>query len=706
MVTSVRFELPAVGSTRRLRLALCALIPLVVLTVVVAFAINFRGALSVDNRTYTEMAHGVKVHGLPYTYNPYSDEFPEARPPWNVEKGGKLWGNYPPLYAFVGALGLELDSLTGLARENVILMALFGFTLFRLGWRLTRDPLLGVAACYLALFATPIWVGSMQTLSLPLLYLCLALAVLFAVMAVDRRGSSTYTFAAVAGLFCGLSTATHLLAFPMTALLCVALAYARTDDDDVPARWWLPTPAAMGRAASAAVAMAVTLIPVALLNHVRFGTYNPISYGPCEWQACERITDNALSATSLLAFALVPSVYFLIVGVGLHYARQKGPLAIALVLCVAAVVLVLPFAFANRAYLMLRTVFGYVVDLSVLDVKGFNPPFPMKLGHARGGYVVKALLQTSPILVLALFAPLGRKERTAIVAFPVLGLFASLALLARFRGEFAFGSPYVFMRYSLPAAALLPLLAVCVLAKLPWRRSHTLMASACAIALIAYLAPVTEDYSFARRVVILCGSLVVAAWAGIGVGIARRRRSETSIRWAALGAAAAVGVSIGITIGVDTSALVRAMGFLNARVDAFTKITPQRFAVVGYGNELNRVLALRTERDINYIDLEEDPEEKPENKWRNFRALIELWTDDGRPIFGAFPNAREHDFRWPYADWDVPAVLVDEAEGFWKIGPPVRRLPREEVEERRRLMRERFPRPPANGAGERARAAP
>jgi hypothetical protein len=47
---------------------------------------------------------------------------------------------------------------------------------------------------------------------------------------------------------------------------------------------------------------------------------------------------------------------------------------------------------------------------------------------------------------------------------------------------------------------------------------------------------------------------------------------------------------------------------------------------------------------------------------------MDVWARDGRPIYGAFPVGVG--FRWPYADWDVPAERIDASQELWRIGPP------------------------------------
>jgi hypothetical protein len=124
-----------------------------------------------------------------------------------------------------------------------------------------------------------------------------------------------------------------------------------------------------------------------------------------------------------------------------------------------------------------------------------------------------------------------------------------------------------------------------------------------------------------------------------------------------------------VTLGVDTARTVGDARTLDRRLDRFAALVPQRFALAGWGPDTDPLLALRAERDVHYIDLVET------TSWDGFRQIMDQWADDGRPIYGAFPTDATPRFRWPYADWDVPAELLDEEENFWRIGPPRRRVP-------------------------------
>lgn len=668
---------------RRLRVALLLLIPLVLTTLVLAYVVQFRGAISVDNRTYVEMATGVRAHGLPYTHNAYSEDFPEARPPFNIPQDGKLWGQYPPLYPYVAGLALHLGGLAALGKQSVLLVGLLGLVLFLVGWRYSGDPLRGVAAAYLTLLGSPAWASSVQTLSSPLLFLTVSLAVLAGLVSLDQRGWRTLAFSALAGFCVGLAVATHLLGLALGAGLLAALALARPAD--APAltgvRGLVPDAEGWRRFGAAVFAFTLPLLPVAWLNHLRFGTYNPISYGPCVWAQCVYSASNDLSAAGLLRFALPAVPYFVLVGVALFLVRRRR-WAIGLVLVVAALALVPTTAVGTSALGMLRTAYAYAFDNTVIDfgdVPGFST-FPDGLGHAAGSQVVKSFLQSSPILLCAALVPMGRRGargRTLVLLLPVLGLVGNLAILARFHGAWSMGHPLVFLRYAIPAAPLLSVLAVEALWTLPWRRWHATLAVTVAVGGCVYFASTVYDVALFRRIVELRVTVLFAVLTVACVVLARRAPGRV---WDALAgplAAVTLGLTITVSTGVDTRMMAGWGKELDAQVGRLAALTPKRFAMVGYGPVSDHVLTLRAERDIAYIDLIE----APDLKWDNFRVLIDLWTADGRPIFGMFPTDIDPPFRWPYADWDVPGVQLDAAMGFWQIGPPgpSRRLTDEQI---------------------------
>ncbi len=669
----------------RVRIALLLMLPIVVLTIVLASAARYRGAMSVDNRTYVEMAAGVRAHGLPYTLNAYSHDFPEARPAFNVARHGKLWGNYPPLYAYVGAVALEAAGLAGLAKQNIVLIGVLACLVFAVGWRFTRDPLRGVAASYVAVFATPVWAGSTETLALPLLYVLITLAVLLAIVTVETRQRwRGCGWALLAGFVAGLALATHLLALTMSAALILAIVIVTPDPtrvrDDTR---WLPNKLGIERGAAASLGMLLVFVPMGLLNRHRFGSYNPISYGPCEWARCYEGVQGDVNAGSIVSFALPGLFYFALVGAALFVARRRHSWRGALVVIGLAIAVVAPPTPLRDSVLrMSRTVFGYAFDTASLDFDPYPEAFDDKFGHGRVNILVKSFLQSSPILLCGLLAPFarrGRGGRALLILAPVIGLFVSLALLGRFKGAFAFGWPHVLLRYTLPAAPLLAVLAVDTLAGLAWRRVHVALGVIVGAGGLYWFWPQFNDYSLARRIVIVVLTLVAAGWTTASVLAARRSPRRAWRESAVFGAAVALGMSVAISMGVDSRLLSIASTLLDDRVERLAELTPQRFALAGFGPPTDQALPLRAERDINYIDLVE----APYGSFENFRLLIDLWTEDGRPIYGSFFERAKP----PFDDTDVPCVQLDPHHEYWRIGPPVHPLSKEQLAARRALMR-------------------
>jgi hypothetical protein len=675
-------------ANRRLRHALILLSPILLLAMVLAATVDFRGAISVDNRHYVEMATGFRAHGMPYTLNAYSEDFPEARPAFNIPKDGKLWGAYPPFYPMVASLALRVGGLAGISRQNFLIVACLAFGVFLLGYRLSKDPMRGVVAAYLLVFMTPVWASSTESLAQPLTLLCLVFVPLLQMLALDaeqeRRLWSARGLNLASGLAAGLGLATHLIAAPMGLVALASIAFVRPKEasstQSKTLRELLPTRAGLARIPLAFVGFVLPVLPIAFLNRIRFDSYNPISYGPCIWSHCALYESKALSAGAMVRFFLPAILFLAVTTAGIAIARHSVR-HVLVVVAVAGVALCLPTPVRSGTWAMLRTVYGYLFDLTNID---FGTPwsygtYPDGLGHIRGNKAIKSLFQSSPFLLSAVLAGYGfsgRKGRALLVLAPVLGLCVSLSLFARFKPPYTFGDPYVLLRYAIPATPFLSVLAADVLCRLPLRRWHVAGVIVTATVGALALALQATDASFATRYFLLRVTLILAFATVAATAWSSHDPSPKRMSAAALVATACLSCSAAVTWGSDTATLARVQISLDRDVAALARNTPNRFALVGYGPQTDHVLTLRAERDINYIDLLEGP------SWDNFRVLIDLWADDNRPVYGIFPNDTEPPFRWPYADWDVRATLIDSRLNLWRISPPEpgRRLTREQVD--------------------------
>jgi hypothetical protein len=97
----------------RLAIALLLLAPLLVFTLYGPVFIPSHSCPVFDGRTYIEMIRGVSDHGLPYLANGPAADFPELRARWNSVHDGRLWGMYPPFFAYAAFPFFRIAWLTG-----------------------------------------------------------------------------------------------------------------------------------------------------------------------------------------------------------------------------------------------------------------------------------------------------------------------------------------------------------------------------------------------------------------------------------------------------------------------------------------------------------------------------------------------------------------------------------------------------------------
>ncbi len=634
----------------------------VAVALLVAFAacVPFRAALIVDNRTYLEMAAGVRAHGLPYTENTWSDVLPEAAPSFNVPKAGKLWGEYPPLYAYVAAPALAIGGLRAVHQQNALLVALLAWLVGQIALLVTGRQRAATFSLLATAFATPMYAGSFFTFAMPITSLMLAASLLSAIASL--RSARPLLAVAISGVFAGLAIEGHLSATLMGGALLLATAHAHAASGPREARL-----KAFAKALTAGGAgMAIALAPLAALNFVRFGSPNPISYGPCVWVMCGPTVGHSLDSGSLLRFGGAP-VALAAAAIGLALLlRRKGRWALAPVIAGGVIAAAIP-AFREPGWAMLRTLTGYFVDSTLFDLTPLERARD-GLGWFRGDKITQGLLEASPLLAAAIAAKPRPGQHTQLILWShVTGLGLSLALLGRFSGGYALGWPFIFPRYALYAVPALVVLASQAVATLraTWRDAAV---GGLVLMLATWmLAQDHGDGDWAKRLLLLRVTLL-SALAVVATLLLGRGRAGAS-RAAGLSVASAAGLSVALSIVNASGTATRVVAALDARLAKFESLVPERrFALAGWGPDSDPILSLRAERDVHYVDFVES------GSWTGFRKLIDKWSDDGRPIYGVFPrDVGERAFKWPYADADVPATCIDRDEGFWKIGPPRKR---------------------------------
>ena len=169
--------------SKRRRNALLYLVPIFVISIAGALWVPFHSASSIDSRTHIEMMRGITQHGLPYAYNGPLGRYPELQVGWNIVHDGKLWGNYPPLFAYAAVPFFLAGGLRAVSAFSMLLLSILALGVYKLGARYTRDPIAGVAAAYVAVFSTPAGVSSLDIGPFMLCITLLTWGVYFALVA-------------------------------------------------------------------------------------------------------------------------------------------------------------------------------------------------------------------------------------------------------------------------------------------------------------------------------------------------------------------------------------------------------------------------------------------------------------------------------------------------------------------------------------------
>jgi hypothetical protein len=546
------------------------------LFMLVAFGIaaSWHGVWNVDNRTYLEMIDGVRQHGLPFILNGDAERFRAARAPFELPAHGKLWGEYPPLFPYVAAPALALGGVPAVYRLNVLLVAAIGLVTFELARRVWGSARLGAAAAYVVVLSSPTWAGSAETFAQPLLTLLLMSATLTAVAILDAPEPRRRVLSVAVGVLAGLAVNAHLLGLPPMLVLCLGLAF-------VPAPFGVPS---IRRAGLAVGALAVMLIPLAILNGYRFGTLNPVTYGPCIWANCLMTGTIELKASSMLTWAAPGVAWAGATALALVFVRTS-PRAMLLVGAVSLAALLPPWIVRERVVAMGRVLWSYVVDVSQLNLRLPNSYFawfgaaPDGLGDmhvgADGtlahGTAVKGMLESSPILALSALAEYGRtgvRGRALVCSLPAIGIAAELTLNARFPGASAISFPYLFPRYVVPAVPMLAVLAVGAVRDLPWKKLDLVPSVLVAVVGLAFFLPQVDDRHWVRRFVELRVTLAVVAIALLAAYAARRWPSRWS-RVACFAVSVAFGAGMAVSLGVDTRILTNDLAASDRRVLRF-----------------------------------------------------------------------------------------------------------------------------------------
>jgi hypothetical protein len=639
-------------------LARLLLLPLVTVVLLTALVTPFHSAPSVDTRTYLEMTAGIAKNGLPYLSNGQPSRFAEMQARWNISHGDTLWGSLPPIFPYLAAPLLKIGGLRLVSMFEIALTAALALAVFAIGARAAKDPIVGTAAAYVTVGATPVTGISFDLGPYMLSIVFFAWAMYFALRAIDDPPRGPH-FGGMAGLLGGLAVGTHLTSFAMFAPMMAVLALmpvegARPIVKLPPAlSWiepWLPTGATVSRGAAAVIGAAVPLGFVAVIDHARFGSWNPVTYGPCVWRSCEESGVDRQSVRFMLEFARPAIELAVLSAIGVRVAiGRRSKTLVLVVIALAIMALVRSETLRVSVVRLAETGLAFLIDTNHLDLAPYVHA-PDGLGVMTGSAVLKSPLQNAPFLALAFVAPFAttrERRNVVLIAAPCLGLLFGLSLRANLPPVMALGFSYTHLRYTFPALPMAVVLAVWAARRLTWGRRQFAILVGLAVVVGLVLASGPSDAPYWRRVLLLRVTLLVAAAALLLAWLARRTpASPRRASLAGTAAAVALGLSFAINLGLDDRKMLIGRTYDDRLVDSVAAVFPERFALVGWASQIDTPLSLRVTRDVEYADMYEAKD------WSNFRTLIDKWTDEGRPIF----------CRWPIPD---PPRQV-EVESPWK----------------------------------------
>lgn len=656
---------------KRVEPAQIALGVLLLATVIAAVLVPWNGALNVDNRTYLEMIDGIAHHGLPYIDNGPVARFVELRARWNVLHHQRLWGSLPPVFPYFAAPFYLVGGARLVLQLNIVLVGLLAWVTARLGRKVSGDAWVGVGAAWLTVLGAATWGSSLDTSPYGLALVLQVLATLCAWNALETPNSKSFFQAFLTGLVGALAVGTHLLAAPILAGLVAVFAVVSSDGSSrAPSPWASPRSLAawsfsrvrdriaLGRVAASIAGSVVPLVPIAWLNHVRLGTFNPISYGRCVWRSCHETGLDAQGLGAMLRWFSPVFSWIAFTAVLLCLVRRSRALSVAIGLS-ALSVLALPGELHTRVLAMTLLAYGFVFDVGPLPL-GFNfARHADGLGLFLGPFVIRSLVPMAPFTPLALLvsdASPRTARAAALFGLVCFALFFSLILRANMPLAYALSYPYISVRYVLPLVPFLAVFAAWVARRAGFGRLAAAGSLLLGFTLATLLWPGTTDNSHLRRELLLrvplLFSLVAVITTHKALASGERAWRVASVTTLSLVAA----LSIGNAMGSDLRHLLVTRRDQQVRVDRIAAKLPHRFALIGFPVELDPVASLRHDRDLQYADLYETRD------WA-FVPLLRHWWAEGRPVFALHRGGDLVRSPWP----EVRYEPVDVSLGVWRV---------------------------------------
>jgi hypothetical protein len=580
------------------------------------------GHLSIDECTYHLMVKNLAERGSLAFWNGYEELASEELVLVSVEPHeGRLFPVTPALYAVLALPFYGLAGYTGLfLLNNLAFLAVLALTA-ALAWRLFRDPGLALGATLVLALGTYLWEYSQATWP----HALSTLAVL-AAMAAALRGLEVDSDAAafgrclLAGLLVGVGVGVRL-DVALTAP-CLAVPYLFASRRRMRAALGLPLGALP------------PLCVLSFMNHSKFGTWSPLSYGPRvsaagDWSAYLPVAALGLALLAVCWAAQRPEAQRLL--------RERPALLLGAAALLLGGLLLAP---EPRALLLRLGRGGWqvLVDLRLHDPLATRPALSRSAGGGLVyfGHLKKSLLQSCPYLVV-LAVPLAAMLRGHAQRGPLAALFLVPAAFAAAFSYFAWdGGMGLNLRYLAPVLPFTSILTAWALREL-FRGVRGLREPA----------------------------VWIGAWLGAAAWLVLARPRSVSVDEAELPYLDLPLALAGVTLALVLALLVRKVrardwlrtaaraavvsGLVWAGLVAFRYDFPAARWLRGYNAELSRMAADVVEADSILFTTHPDPfcglfEARRvrlalprRDRFRDFRRLVDFHRGRGRAVYGAFP---------------------------------------------------------------------
>jgi hypothetical protein len=541
-----------------------------------------------DGHMYMEMARSMRHGSLEVDNGLNLVDSAELFLAHTVKRGPHLYAKYPPLYAVLAMFPFEWLAVRGMYLLNAVALVFVVPGVYLLARR-TLHPARAAVAAFLFPLVVPVFPYALMELP----HLVSGALVVWAVVSWDAslrasrplRGS---WLGGVAGLLAGLAFGVRLQVIVLVAPL-VAIGCARSLRE--PQRKW-PAVASFASAFGACVAA------VASFNVARFGSANPLSYGPSESAMGGPIDVETAEYFLRPAMLLTAGLPLAVLAVGPRIRRASRVWLLA-----AAVLSVLLLTPALRS-----ATFRLAASAASLLLNALIAGPGWSKSHYTLGWMNKALLASTPFLVLGLYGAVASCARPGRMVPRALGwmvaatiVFLSLRDPNPLTGHASMGFMSLSPRYLVEITPALYLLACRQLRDVRFRPLHGALLAGAATTLTFFMWASGEDWKGNFKQDVIANGAIGAA-AVLLVAFCARRRFEVAAVALPMLASSIIGYGTACAFAEDSRCLLTAAKAYEEWGTRVGHAIPYRAAIVGWQFGKDAILHLRAERPVIIVD--------------------------------------------------------------------------------------------------------